>query len=386
MKQLGFFLLVLAIVTSSLTAQPVATGPKVAFLSVRNLDIDPRSDYVGGIIQGLLLFDLTRAPGITLVDRNSLDRVLREQELQLSGLLDNTDSSQRVGQLLGADFLVSADYVALSTEVLVTVKVVNVASGRSGAFVERGGTENTVHMAAESLVEYLTGSRPEFAGSGGERGIVSLRNEEPGSIAIHSYLIRGEIFFDGEFVGYTTGSITEPYVLEKVRPGRHSVRIHLGRGFGVVIQPEIRFADWQVDFELAPGERKVLRDGTRDLNSILYDLQQLLNETYYYDAATKARATDERSFDFLDRSGEPVQAVLKLNPLDAADGLILHPELQVGSELGSFTVASKNGSDIEFSGEVGLVRLYIRIDRRYNRTSLTIRLERNDIRQGMYNE
>jgi TolB-like protein len=386
MKRIVLLFLVAIMVTSFLPAQPAAASPKVAFISVRNLDIDPRSDYVGGIIQGLLLFNLTRAPGITLVDRSSLDRVLREQELQLSGLMDNTDSSLRVGQLLGADFLVSADYVALSAEVLVTVKVVNVATGRTGAFVERGGTENTVHLAAESLVEYLTGTRPVFAGSGGQRGIVSLRNEEPGSVAIHSHLIRAEIYFDGEFVGYTTGSVTQAFLLEKIRPGRHSVRIHLGSGFGIVKQPEISFGDWQVEFELAPGERKVLRDETRDFNSILYNLQQILNENFYYDQATKARAENRRAFSFLDRSGNKVEVVLELNPTDTSDGLVLYPVLQAGDERGEFKVVSKTGSDIEFSAEVGLVRLKLRLDRRYNRTSLTVGLERTDIRQGMFRE
>ncbi|MDX9958819.1 MAG: CsgG/HfaB family protein, partial [Spirochaetia bacterium] len=102
----------LAAQTPAGSARNLGAAAKVAFISARNLDVDPRSDYVGGIIQGLLLYDLTRTPGVDLIDRSSLDRVLAEQELQLSGLIEDQGSALKVGGLLGADFLIYAEYVA----------------------------------------------------------------------------------------------------------------------------------------------------------------------------------------------------------------------------------------------------------------------------------
>ncbi len=302
MKKLVVLLFCGFVLIAGLSAQQA--GVKVAFTGVRNLDIDPRSDYVGGIIQGLVLYDLTRAQGIVLVDRNSLDKVLREQELQLSGLLDNTDTGIKIGKLIGADFLVSVDYVAMSSEVLVTIKVIHVASGRTGAFVERGGNENVVHKAAESLVQYLTGVKPAFISKDGERNIVSLKNEDPGTIALHSRLIRAEIFLDGVFVGYTNGNIEVPFIIEKVKTGKHTVRVHLGKAFGVVKLPEVVFMDWQVEFDLQPGERKVLRDETTDFNSVLYGLQNLRYESFYWNEKNKAKVMAVWQKKVQDRNGK----------------------------------------------------------------------------------
>lgn len=363
-----------------------ARAATVAFLGVRNLDVDPRLDYVGGIVQGLLLFDLTNSPGVTLVERTRLDKVLEEQELLLSGLLADQGAAVRVGGLLGADFLVYAEYVAFSGEALVTVRVVNVASGRAGAFTERGGDENVVHRAAESLVQYLSGVRPAFASTGGARGIVSLRDESPGSVALHSHLIRAEIFLDGEFVGYTTGAVDQPFVIERVAPGPHSIRVRLGRGFGVVKQPEISFGDWEQGFELRPGERKVLRDQTRDFNSILYAIQNLLREDFYYRADTAEKAAARRELSFQDRRGRTVMVSLEPRPTGTEAAPAFAPLLTVGGEEAEYALVGRPGEEVELDVTLGLVRFEMTVDLRYGQARVGLSLERTDVYQGMYDE
>ena len=78
------------------------TQVKIAFLSIDNLSVDPRYDYLAGIISGILLFDLAGVNDIVVVDRSSLESVLREQELILSDLTDE-DKAVDVGKILGAD-------------------------------------------------------------------------------------------------------------------------------------------------------------------------------------------------------------------------------------------------------------------------------------------
>ena len=384
MKKLVVLLFCGFVLIAGLSAQQA--GVKVAFTGVRNLDIDPRSDYVGGIIQGLVLYDLTRAQGIVLVDRNSLDKVLREQELQLSGLLDNTDTGIKIGKLIGADFLVSVDYVAMSSEVLVTIKVIHVASGRTGAFVERGGNENVVHKAAESLVQYLTGVKPAFISKDGERNIVSLKNEDPGTIALHSRLIRAEIFLDGVFVGYTNGNIEVPFIIEKVKTGKHTVRVHLGKAFGVVKLPEVVFMDWQVEFDLQPGERKVLRDETTDFNSVLYGLQNLRYESFYWNEKNKAKVMAVWQKKFQDRNGKEIEVSLTLNPSDTATGFVLSPVFTVNGETRMLTLVANKEKTVSVEAVIGIVKLVITIERGYDQPYINISIERTDVWQGMFSE
>jgi len=377
-------LAVLALTLAAVPALAQAGAVTVAFTAARNLDVDPRTDYVGGLVQGLILYDLTRAPGVVLVDRSSLDRVLAEQELQLSGLVDDRTSALKVGKLLGADYLVSADFLAMAGEVLVTIRVTNVATGRTGAFAERGPGENTIHRAAESLVEYLSGKRPAFVDPEGDRNIVNLKDESPGSVALHSPLIRAEIYLDGAFVGYTTGKVDVPFVIEKVKPGRHSIRTTLGRGFGVVKLPEISFGDWEEAFELSGGERKVLRDRTRDWNSVLYELQYFYDDDFYWEGDAIAKASAPRAVSFVDRKGATVEVRLELRPDESSGSLVLSPRLAVGAETGEWKLVSKKGEEVELEATLGLVKLELSIDNRYGRVRVELQLERTDVWQGMY--
>jgi hypothetical protein len=90
--------------------------------------------------------------------------------------------------------------------VQVTIRLLEVAGGRSLVFTERGSSEN---------------------------------------------LIDAEIFLDEEFVGYTTGDGRVPFVIENIAPGKHRLRIHLA-DFGVVKEPEI--SDILYDLQKLLGE------------------------------------------------------------------------------------------------------------------------------------
>ncbi len=71
-------------------------------MGLENASGDPRWDYLSGFLGGLLQYDLGRA-GVTLVERRDMDEVLREQELSLSGLLENPQGAKiSAGKILGA--------------------------------------------------------------------------------------------------------------------------------------------------------------------------------------------------------------------------------------------------------------------------------------------
>lgn len=364
-------------------ASAQSASRKVALTATRNLSMDPRADYLGGILQGLLAWDLSRAPGIILVDRASLDRVLAEQELQLSGLAGDPAASARVGQLLGADFLVSIDYVILSGEILVTASSTDVRTGRQSSFVERGSTENLVHRLAEALAEHYSGVRPSFADPASERSILTLRDETPGSIALHSIMRHAEIFLDGEFAGYTTGSSETPFIMDKLTPGEHSVRVHVGHGFGVVLLPQVEFADWTATVTVMPGKRHVLRDETRDFNSVLYRLQVLVNHDQDWKPGA---ALGPWPIDFVDRGGKRILGKLSLagsmRGADAEFAAILELD---GQRL-EWTVLCPPGKEIEDTRTLGLISVEISVDRRWDDIDLGVDLERSDVYQGMYDD
>lgn len=355
----------------------------VAFLTIENADGDPAADYLSGIIEGLLLFDLSTRPDIALVDRTNLESVIAEQRLGLSGLTAQSDEALRVGEILGADYLLTGDYVFLGEEVLVSARLLDVETAETVAFSERGRTENLVHRLAEKLIAELTGARVSLTDPGSERSILSMRDERPGSIALHSPLIDAEITVDGEFVGYTHGDVTEPVVIEDVTPGRRTISTELGVGFGVVALPEFTFSPWSTEVLVRPGRRTVVRDRSRSLNSIIYDELWLVSDDA--DLAPEGEPlVIEEDASFTDRSGRqiPVRLTIRAEPSPVA--LSVTAALDYAGAVYDFELLANEDEGFELREDIGIVQLQLEGQWRYSRWELDYALRRTDIEQGMF--
>jgi TolB-like protein len=284
---------------------------KIAFVKIENRSMDPRYDYLEGILSGILLFDLANDPGLLIVDRSSLDAILKEQELALSDL-SNADQAVRVGRIMGADYLLKGQYVFLGSEAMVSLSLVEVETAKTLPFTERGSSENLVHGLAEKIIERLTGTTVTLRSAEHDRSIISLKDEKPGSITLYCNLINAEIFVDDQFVSYTTGKSNVPVELTDLKPGRHTVRVHLG-SFGVVKTPEITFSDWQQVVDIKPGQKQVLRASITLFTYQLYDLQKLFNgNDRLYQKDFSLPYVKEFKKEFIDREGKKHTVVLKV--------------------------------------------------------------------------
>ncbi len=379
MKILRAFLLLFCL---ALVPGGAALGAPVrlALLSIDNQSADPRFDYLEGIIRGVLLFDLSSQEGVELVTRSDLDAILREQELQVSAVTADPQAAARVGQLLGADYLVRGEYTALGGEVQVTVRLLEVAGGRSLSFVERGSSENLLHALSEKVLQRLTGRQVALQSDQKERSILSLQDEKPGKISLHSFLIDAEIFLDEEFVGYTTGNERLPFVMEGVRPGRHRVRIHL-QDFGVVKEPEISFHDWEQVVELQPGKNLVLRSNARHFNDILYRLQELLREEVTREELSRtAEVKRQHDVSFTDRSGRRIPVLLNLEVRRQAGSLEVRAAVRYAGEEKILSLTAGAEEDRELRQAIGLVDVVLSLDS----GEASYEIWRNDIQQNMF--
>jgi TolB-like protein len=358
----------------------------VAVLAVANRSGDPRYDYLEGLLQGLLLFDLSQSRRMTLVERAALEQVLKEQELRLSGLADA--QAARVGKLLGADWLLKADYVFLGEDVLLNASLIEVASGRAVAFSERGNTENLVHALCERLVDRLTGEKLTLRSTNG-RSIISLRDETPGAIALHAILLDAEIFVDDGFVGYTTGDVRVPFEITGLRPGAHKVRLHLS-SFGVVKLPEVTFHDWEAEVVVKPGQRQVIRSDARHFNDVLFKLIRLVDGEIRIPAADAGKPVS-RSHDasFTDREGRrlPVKVTVETSTRGGGPTAPLEANVVLGYDGTEqrYRLQGAAGKETEIRERVGKVELQLSIDARtQGRFEVDYSLIRIDIEQNMW--
>jgi TolB-like protein len=402
-------ILTIALVLSlpALCARPAAAegraggkAPAVAILEIANAGMEPRLDYLAGIVQGILAFDLGSRPDLALVDRRNLDAVLKEKELSLSALGQDAGAAAEAGRLAGADWLVSGEYVFLGSDVLLTLSLTDAATAKRTVFRDRGSTENLVHSLAEKLVQRLTGASASFADAGRSRSLVSLRDETPGSIALYSILIRAEVFVDGQFYAYTTGDPTVPLDIEKLSPGKHRLRVHLNNDFGVIKLPEVSFHDWEAEVEVEPAKRLTVRDETRHFNETLYHLIALGGDGSKPKIPAKAgdaldpKLSFVKELSFQDRTGAEVRVRVEAKPRQAGDSITLDLALSVAAGMAapatallSLPLPREDYSTNSGEATAGIVKLSASAECYYSSYwDFDWRLDRTDIEQNMFRD
>ncbi len=364
------------------------TPVSLAVLPFENMNGNPNQDYLKGIIAYILIEDLSGSEVLTIVERDILETVIKEQNLQYTGLIDEAGAIE-AGQLLGASFMLKGSYVFLGQDIFINISLIDVKTGSSRTFSERGYQENTVHSLSEKLLKHMTGTDFSLQKTTGERTILALEQQEPGTIELFSYIIDARVFIDEEFVGYTTGDATIPLVLE-VPPGKHTVRVHLTKNFGVLYLPEVTFHDWEEHFELIPGDRIVLEDRTHHFNDLLYDIKQLLRKSIQIDIGSGRQNKISHSLDFIDREGKEVNMELsvKIKETDIPlHGGIAEVSFRYQDKDYSFEYFSPHGKDIDFSEEIGKIRLDIGLECNSSyKYELDYSIWRTDVWQGMHRE
>ena len=379
MKRIILSLILVQMMILSLPAQTVSDGVKTAFLDFENINMDPALDYLGGIIKGLMLYDLSQNEYIQLVNRSELEDVMEEQNLRLSGLAEDSENALKVGKILGADWLINGEYIYLGRDVLITISVTNVESSRVFAFSERGSSENTIHGLAEKIIMKLTGMEMVFQNEDSVRSIISMKDESPGTVKLYSWVPGAEIYLDDKFIGYTVEDNKVPYIIERVEPGKHTIRTHYWT-FGEVDLPEVIFRDWDEDFEITSGQEIVIRANQRQFNSIIYDLQQLIRESHRYNNGDSGLFEIELDVQWQDRTGGDHRIIYSLRSDLKEEKYTCQINMDYDGEEFSWTLETPVDDDIDFREVVKDVEVRFT----FNRNRLDYSIWRQDIEQGMW--
>jgi len=375
-------LLILCVLTSGITAL-TAQNVNIAVLGVENLNRDPRYDYLEGMILGVLMYDFTRVDDVSLVERARIDRIIDEQNLRLTGLLNDEDTARQVGQLAGADYLIEGDYAFLGRDLVINMRIMDSAEGTTTAVSVRGYTENSIHELAEQIVKEITGKPVILAGIEGERSLLSLSDEEPGSIEFYCNFIDGEIFVDEEFYGYTPGGRI-PTLLEDLSPGAHTIRVEGGNDFGEIIWPEILFVDWERTVDVKTGRKSVVRATINHFNRLIINARDIYSESWHLEPGNTESIVVDEDGTYVDRNGKTIPVRIRMNASIEDERPVIHIRIDAEDENYSWDFDSEV-DEINLEESAGPVEIDFERDwysSHYWSVALTVR--RNDLWQGMH--
>lgn len=112
---------------AKVSATRAATVPAGTLtVAILNFKADtPAMPDLGQQISDVLVAALADQPGITLVDRSSIDKTLKELELSKTGLV-STQTALKVGKLVGAKILISGYVIPVGKDIYITAKIIGV--------------------------------------------------------------------------------------------------------------------------------------------------------------------------------------------------------------------------------------------------------------------
>lgn len=149
------FVAVLVLIGSAVQAEYVKT--KVAVLDFQLHGEGYETQDMGKIVAEWLITALVRDGRFEVIERRLLEKILTEQKLGLSGILDE-GSASKLGQMLGAKVVISGSVMSLKGQIEVNARIIDVQTGSVIAAENvksssAGGLEEMVFQMAQAIIK-----------------------------------------------------------------------------------------------------------------------------------------------------------------------------------------------------------------------------------------
>lgn len=131
-----------------------AQASTLAVLPLDKATASEEYDGLGKAVASMLVTDLSKVPGLELVERDRLQALMDEMKLSETGFLDES-TAQKLGSGLGAKFVVLGTYSVVKETFILDARVVEVSSGTIRKAAGATGAVDDFVTVEKDLVEAL---------------------------------------------------------------------------------------------------------------------------------------------------------------------------------------------------------------------------------------
>lgn len=138
---------------------------EVSSVTVAIIDFDskaPGNPELGSQIGDILTARLSIYDQFTLIERQKLDKLLKEHEMSLTGMVD-TSSAVKVGNMLGAKIMIFGRAFPVGKQLYLAAKIVSTETSKVKGVMAKGGMEDELSVIVDDLVEKLATGLEKWA-------------------------------------------------------------------------------------------------------------------------------------------------------------------------------------------------------------------------------
>lgn len=139
------------------TAQASNDLPTVAVMDFNGLMLGQAGNSVaiGKAVSAMLVTEFSGRPGIQVIERDQLNKLLTEQKLALSGRVEES-SAVEVGKLLGAQYMLYGQITSMADNLRIDIRAVDVETSEVIAVLKKNGK-------TEGLLDVVVWVADEFS-------------------------------------------------------------------------------------------------------------------------------------------------------------------------------------------------------------------------------
>lgn len=129
-------------------------------LAILDFESIGSEEYLGKAVAEIIRTELVGTKKFRVAERAQIKKALSEQELQMTGAIDD-ESAVQIGKLLGADLIIVGSVVKIGTSYTINSRLIDVQTGE--AQLGRNVTGNDLNLLtgmSRTLIEDLFGKKP----------------------------------------------------------------------------------------------------------------------------------------------------------------------------------------------------------------------------------
>lgn len=150
----ALFLIASCVAPSMAAAQAADERATVAVPRFDNNTGDDQYQHLGRALSSMMISDLSVIEDIRLVERERLEELLAELDLQQSAYVD-PESAQSIGMILGAQYVVTGAFVTVEPQMLLDTRVARVESAEIVTAAEVAGHRETLFDLQQALADQI---------------------------------------------------------------------------------------------------------------------------------------------------------------------------------------------------------------------------------------